>query len=82
MLGVTVYFVILTNFYSILLEHKAPDNNVNTRLLLWPVNKSNERQTQLCKYFLTAPKNSPSAERWSEHLLFERRAEFRIVNNL
>ena len=35
-----LFFVILTNFHSILSEHKAPDDNVNTRLLLWPVNKS------------------------------------------
>ena len=35
-----LFFVILTNFHLILSEHKAPDDNVNTRLLLWPVNKS------------------------------------------
>ena len=61
-----LFFVILTNFHSILSEHKAPDDNVNTRLLLWPVNKS-QMSAKLCKYFLSAPKNSPSVERWSEH---------------
>ena len=35
-----LFFVILTNFHSILSEHKARDDNVNTRLLFWPVNKS------------------------------------------
>ena len=34
-----LFFVILTNFHSILSEHKAPDDNVNTRLPFWPVNK-------------------------------------------
>ena len=35
-----LFFVILTNFHSILSEHKARDDNANTQLLLWPVNKS------------------------------------------
>ena len=35
-----LFFIILTNFHSTLSEHKARDDNVNTRLLLWPVNTS------------------------------------------
>ena len=33
-------FCYITNFHSTLSEHKAQDDNVNTRLLLSPVNKS------------------------------------------
>ena len=55
-------FVKLTNLHSILSEHKAREDNVITLLLPWSVNKS-----QMCKYFLSTPKNSPSVERRSEH---------------
>ena len=58
----SLFFVKLTNLHSILSEHKAREDNVITLLLPWSVNKS-----QMCKYFLSTPKNSPSAERWSEH---------------
>ena len=63
-----LFFVRLSNLHSILFEHKARDDNIITLLLPWPCKQeSNERQTHMCKYFLSAPKNSPSAERWSEH---------------
>ena len=63
----SLFFVKLTNLYSISSEHKAREDNVITLLLPWSVDKS-----QMCKYFLSTPKNSLSAERWSEH---ERQAQ-------
>ena len=50
--GHGLFFVILTNFHSILSEHKARDDNVNTRLLLWPVNKSHMSARLKCANIL------------------------------
>ena len=63
-----LFFVKLTNLHSILSEHKAREDNVITLLLPWSVNKSQMSARLKCANIsLTTPKNSPSAERWSEH---------------
>ena len=61
-----LFFHILTNFHSVLSGHIARDGNLGLQQLLWHVNKNQMSvKTPLCKYFLSALKNSAGTEEWS-----------------